>query len=409
MGFAYVFFAIAGICFVVIIGIVVSKLKAKIGSSSSSSSSPKTPKDFDSSFAYDHTVEKEKVCSNCGYHRFTKTILHYRCQRCAQTFSYYDYQNLSPYTGDHPELGIYNVYPKSVLDRCLSKFDEEYKNKFQEKYHMTIKEYYKTVLDFKNSVNMYVSTLYPTDYKGEEQLSISIFENFILYKKNYPGLSGKCMIEITDPYAYLEDVYRPISCVTSYKEIGEVDEYGCIKIQVSFQGLPDLTYTTDSVDAKRLPFLEWIAAKGNVKKESVEKEVTEFKVKYGYDWAAFSRDFGIRLQFLMTGHSLTNDSDFVTIKHFGKCFTAVPKSRNQVFEKLLEDRVPNLDALKEFVYVDSDIINKTCKRDSYNLTINHKPNILDAAVADAAFGTAGVAMYVAENSGSETIRADDFY
>ena len=392
---------VAGIC------LAVNKLKKKTGESSysSRSSTKTTPEDdFNTSFAFDHTSKDEKVCPNCGFHSFTKTRLHYRCQRCAQTFSYYDYQNLSPYTGDHPELGIYNIYPKDVLDRCLSKFDKEYENKFHEKYHMTIEEYYNIVLDNQKQIYMPVAELMaPTDYKGKEQLSIYLFEDFILYEKNYPTLSGKGMIKITNPYAYLKDVYRPISCLKAYKEIGKVDKYNSVCIQVSFQGLSDLTYTNADIAVDKLPILERIRRKTNVKKESVEKEVKEFKRKYGIDWYTFSIQIfpGIHTLFAI-GDSLANKDDLVNIKHYGKCFTAVPKSREQVFEKLLKDRVPNLKALKEFVYVDSDIINKAVKRDVFKQTIDHQPNFLDAALADAAFGTAGVAMYVATNSGSET-------
>ena len=418
MEFIYVCLAIFGISLLVaIICLAVSKLKTKTGGSSysSRSSTKTTPEDdFNISFAFDHTARDEKVCPNCGFHSFTKARLHYRCQRCAQTFSYYDYQNLSPYTGDHPELGIYNIYPKDVLDRCLSKFDKEYENKFHEKYHMTIEEYYNIVLDNQKQIYMPVAELMaPTDYKGKEQLSIYLFEDFILYEKNYPTLSGKGMIKITDPYAYLEDVYRPISCLKAYRKIGKVDKYNFVCIQVSFQGLPDLTYTNANIAVDELPILERIRRKTNVKKESVEKEVKEFKRKYGIDWSTFSIPISISIStgihpLFIIGRSLANQDDFVKINHYGKCFTAVPESREQIFEKLLKDRVPNLKALKEFVYVDSDIINKTVKRDVFKQTINHQPNILDAALADAAFGTAGVAMYVATNSGSET-RVTDVY
>lgn len=411
MGFLIAFLVI-GFIFCVVMAIISYKKKhsykshsVKINNSSLTpkdvNSNSEDGKDFDAVYAYSNREIFEKVCPVCGYPGFTKSKSHIRCQRCAHVFSFSEYNLLNNYSGVKDETGILNVYPRWVIDNRLLKFDDSYKNIFLKKYNLSLEEYYSLVTDDNNFLIVGIDPwIDSTDSK--EKKEIRIFENFILFIDEDISLTGKIMQMIDDPLSFMEKTYRNVECIDSIKNV-RIDQYGGTHCQIMFKNIPSLSYVQYGVPIGKEELFKNIMKKLNVKNNGNDAAIVEFKNKYGIDWEFFNNTVQIKSYFLSVGNLIGNTSEFVTVVGFGSCFIAVPKSDEEKMNLLFKERIPNLTEISKYLYLPSDVVLASIKRDSFNITITHKPNILDAAFADAAFGTAGVAAYVAANTGTEVV------
>lgn len=352
----------------------------------------------DSDYKKSHKVSGKKQCSICGGSDFTKNFFSRQCQRCATEFNIIDYLKLQDYERYDGN------FPNEIINKYKSKVSDDVVKQLKSDYGLTLDEYF----DFING-----------------KLKTICYEDFDNKGLVYSDCNRNIMVKIFESFFYIEPVVRfysskeekekelsgekfnmmmnnPIEFMQTYcynnKNIKNIKQEDDSHFYFYFGNNKYLTWGRFYANINDIKTITKMY-KMTIKKLNDSASAKAFEEIYGISWSDFRNE-----KFLFRGYAweISNDKISKHIYHLNNQYFAL--MTDEELKTILKKTEPDLNEIKQYFYTDFDVTNVICRDASYS--IGGEKNIIDAAIADAAFGDAGVFAYCASDTGIRIYREE---